>query len=511
MLSFSRPWRVFRWQATSQVHRHKKSLSSVPIQRYFGTRSQSKSRLTRDQAELREARRQIFNVEEHFKDYATSESYLTALRKAQRRLDALLINSRNEKVRAQLLRKYQHLIGDRELHVFYVDSVMYHLEGSTDKERELSGIPQLRQHLQDLQGETIFKERDHFITTRIPALIGSFMAWMESKKNEGAPEERRQLPDAHELELRHSVTTWADAMHAAFEKNIDHPLEHNTEEINRQCAKVANRWWVWPHPSVAAWVRHQGSHYTSIRGRRCWNTDLLRSFYEVTSRNWQVFHGQTERIFKALETNIISPWEAYEHQCRKLEAPVNFLTTLAARIHILILNVASAINAYRKGMSRIVLSYKQFGKLIWIGPVVSLVLLAVFFSFWANSKTGKGSHARRVKTLHSRVSSEAFVDDFRSRLSGDFDELITETSQAISDRLGREFGALRSDVDLMQKKQRSEFYETYYENHWKSVAQLHGVKAAIEKLVDDMNNLAAPAREMAQKQYALASPDNRPV
>lgn len=371
-----------------------------------------------DQAQLRQAKADVLRVEADSESYGSVADYKKATRLTQTKLDALLINSRNDKVQADLNRKYGHLGPSGRLEVFCIDNLRYS-QANCEEEEGLSGIPQLRQYLEDLPAEPLFREKDQFITNRIPALVGSFMTWLEASRIDVEAEKRPPLPAAYALELSQVVVEqWAKNMNEVFDKTIDDGLEKGTETIISKCWEVAKSWERYSTGSVSCMVKHRGTHRTPSLGFKCWNTELVRCFNGVME--WSEYHVGINPFNTNLKRAILSPWRDYEGQCRKLEAPPNFLKSLERRLDTLSNSIDDAITTYKKGARKVMLdadsahpgsyiidcmleAYDEASRLTGKSAFLHLKVDLTQDRAWTNSETPR-SHA--VACFERRVRRE---------------------------------------------------------------------------------------------------------
>jgi hypothetical protein len=276
-----------------------------------------------------------------------------AVKDAERKLERLLITTRNEKVEKDLQRKYGSYVKNGNFKVFCIDNLLY-LKAKTEEEKELSGIPALRQHLEDLPAEPLFKTMNLFLTNKIPALIGSFGNWVESCRVDMELENRPRLPEAAELRACHEVVSeWVRKMHVVFEDYINTPLEKGTEKICHACLSVAKSWERWPSSSVGSWAKNYGTHRTGSMGSRCWNMELLTCFNdEVMGQSWHDFEVHTHPLLNVLETDVTGRLKTYAVQCHELRAPANFEKSLRNRMDLLMTALGAAKKTYMKSVGQ---------------------------------------------------------------------------------------------------------------------------------------------------------------
>lgn len=303
-------------------------------------------------AELRKAKAELQRIDSS-QEWPTFQAFRKAERAMQLRLDSLLIEARKKKVTADLRRKYESWLGIGDLKVFCVDNPMYWCSDSEEC-RQLSGIPQLRQHLEDLPAESLFREKNLFVAKKIPALFASFSTWMESSRPDPAFEKYPRLPEADEVAVSvKAVRSWGVDMLSIFEKLLYSPLQQATESIVSDCLEVAKGWERWHLKSVHAWVRNRGTYRTASMGTRCWNTELLTCFSKMTVKKWHAFEVDTDPILSALDAAIMKPWEEYAERCRTLGAPGNFLISLSNRVDILKNKLETTKEAYFNGVNKL--------------------------------------------------------------------------------------------------------------------------------------------------------------
>ncbi|EXJ79437.1 hypothetical protein A1O3_08939 [Capronia epimyces CBS 606.96] len=442
-------------------------------------------------ADLREAKAEVRRVESQCDDYPSVKAYKDALKRAVLKLNTLLIDGRNKKVQAELTHKYSHLARKGKLRVFCVDNVEYSKD--SDKQKELSGIPQLRQYLADLPAEALFQEKNSFISDRIPALVASFMTWMESSRINSNAEQPPYLPDLDKLRLSQAVVVdWDKQMNAIFCRHIGSSLGEASGSIESNCLHVAKGWAHWAHQSVAAWLRHEGTHRTPTLGYRCWNMELLRCFNEVMCPKYREFHAGIDPLLRELETNVIRPWKTYEEQCQQLQAPRSFLRSLAKRSDKLRDVVARALKRYSREEGRVIVDANS-------AHSASYIVDCMLETYYAAQKIpGKHGTIKRHNKLQARVSSQEFVENFRDLLSEGFEEAVSKARKTVEKALRAEFKAVQTDLEVIQQ---SNGPDKLFKVYLKYGCDCEQAAVKIQKQMDEMDGLAATAREMAKKQY----------
>ncbi|ETI26685.1 hypothetical protein G647_10345 [Cladophialophora carrionii CBS 160.54] len=417
-----------------------------------------------------------------------------AAKDAQRKLDTLLINTRNERVGKDLKRKYGSYVQNGNFNVFCIDNSLYS-KAKTEAERELSGIPALRQHLEDLPAEPLFKATDLLLAKEIPALIGSFGNWVESCRVDPELESRPRLPEAAELEVCHEfLSEWVMRMHDVFEKCVNSPLEEGAGKICKACHDVARVWESWPHASVGSWARHDGNYRTVRIGPRCWNAELLKCFNdEVMGQSWHDFEVQTDPLLNILQANITERVTTYAAQCRELHAPANFEKSLLNRLYILRIALENARKTYMKDLGQMRLDANGAHQESYIVDC----MLETYRE--AGRLCGHAATKKRHGILQQRVSREDFVHDFRSRLFEEFREIINRASGSIKTALRATVEAIESDLDAIRPKDGKErLFKTFPDYG----ADCERMLSKAHSQMEEINELAAKARAMAKEQYS---------
>ena len=305
-----------------------------------------------NEAEVRAAKQAIAKVEQN-EDEMTVKQYKAALKRAQLKLDKLLIQARNQKVTENLRRKYASWYGTGELKVFCIDNMLFE-DNDFEESKELSGIPALRLDLEEISAESLFKDKDVFVGKMLPALVGSFGTWMDSCRIKLEREDRLRLPEVDELKVtKDAIVAWEERMKHIFVECIDTPLDQAAARICLQSLKVARQWEDWHWLTKRAFARRNGTHKTDKVGHHCWNTELLECFKAVTTEKWYELAASVQPLIAALDTTITDPWRQYTEQCRKLEASENFLISLSARHKVLKSEVTRAKELYFKEMEKL--------------------------------------------------------------------------------------------------------------------------------------------------------------
>ncbi|KIW26535.1 uncharacterized protein PV07_09622 [Cladophialophora immunda] len=411
---------------------------------------------------------------------------------AQRRLTTLLITTRNEKVQKDLLKKYGSYVKGGILKVFCVDNVMY-WNATGDEERELSGIPALRQHLRDLPAESLFKASDLFLAKKIPALVSSYATWVESCRIDLELENRPPLPDASELRMcLNKVGPWADEMLGVFERCFNTPLKAASESIRAACLKVAQGWEKWKAGSVASCVRHDGNYTGGALGPRNWNNELLQCFDDaVMGQSWHHFEVETDPLLTEIG-NIITVFQGYASQCSALRAPVNFQNSLAARVDVL----KSTIEAERKFYLKGVGAMRSHA----IGTHQDSYIVDCMLETYreASRVTGLGSNKTRHSTVQKRVGSEDFVEAFRTHLLEEFQDVINGARARIKASLELEIEAIESDLEAIQPSKDNQRLFKVYPAYGETCEDL---LSKVTKQLEETDELAGTARAMAKERY----------
>ncbi|KAL2403132.1 hypothetical protein ABEF93_007530 [Exophiala dermatitidis] len=467
------------------------------------------------EAELRKAKAELHRVTGSRGDFKSSEAYTRACKSAEFKIDTLLIQSRNAKVRTGLLRKYRNLFGEQDVKVFCIDN-MLETQAGEDIDGALNGIPQLRQHLRDLPAEAFFKEKDFFISNKIPALVASFQNWVESNQSisPGSIEQSPSLPDTDSLELSYIPAAWIPNTRMVFNQKIKNIILSSSPTITSQCLEAARHWESWKSASVLSWVRRHGNHITQARGSVNWNWDLLYPFVQAVGKRWTELKHDVVPSLADLKASILGVWEVYELKCRQLNAPPNLQASLTGRINNIRNDLDSAEHVWHKGLKHIKTSSTTPN---WQG---GSYIVDCMLETYEEGRTfsGRGSTALRHQALQQRVSHSDFVDDFVDRISKDFEDLMAKVSTKITKVLETELQAVRSDIEVMQKKKMKETEPTDFKTNQTMIqAELTKIKdeidyeelsADIQKMICQMDELAATAREMAKIQPELWSSNN---
>jgi hypothetical protein len=303
-------------------------------------------------AEVRASKEAVAKVEQNQDDY-TVRQYNTALKLAQLKLDKVIIQARNQMVTANLKRKYASWYGTGELKVFCIDNMLFE-DNDFEESKVLSGIPALRQDLEDISAESLFMDKDAFVGKMLPALVGSFGTWMDSCRIKLEREDCLRLPEVDELKVtKNTIVAWEERMKHMLVECIDIPLDQAAARICLESLKVARQWEGWHWLTKRAFARRNGTHTTAKVGRHCWNTELLTCFKAVTAEKWYELTASVQPLIAALDTTITDPWRQYTEQCRKLEASENFLISLSARHKVLQSEVTRAKEFYFKEMEKL--------------------------------------------------------------------------------------------------------------------------------------------------------------
>ncbi|KIX93968.1 uncharacterized protein Z520_10305 [Fonsecaea multimorphosa CBS 102226] len=411
---------------------------------------------------------------------------------AERRMTKLLVTARNEKVQKDLHKKYGSYVKGGILKVFCVDNVMY-WKATTDEERELSGIPALRQHLGDLPAETLFKATDLFLAKKIPALVGSFATWVESCRIDLELENRVPLPGAGELRLcLEKIENWATRMLEVVERCFTTRLKEASESIRAACLKVTQRWGEWPAGSFRSCLKNDGIYTAARMGPRNWNQELGLCFNEeVTGQGWHDFEVAIDPLLNEFG-NIIAVFEGYAKQCSDLRAPANFLKSFTARLDVLKSTFKAEMIRYHTVVGEI--RFHANG-----GHQDSYLTDCMLETYReANRVIGTGSMKKRLAMLQSYVDSKEFVDAFSTHLWEGFQEVIADMFGKISEALEREIEAIESDLEVIQptgdKQRLFKVYPAYGE-------ECEDLLVKVSKQLEEIDELAATARAMAKERY----------
>jgi hypothetical protein len=99
-------------------------------------------------------------------------------------MNGLLIQARNEKVKANLQAVYAEHFSPKLMPVFCIDNV-YYQEQEFPQAVDLSGIPDLRRYCLSLPGRALFRSADIYLETSLPALINSLEIWLDAAHTAG--------------------------------------------------------------------------------------------------------------------------------------------------------------------------------------------------------------------------------------------------------------------------------------------------------------------------------------
>jgi hypothetical protein len=151
------------------------------------------------------------------------------------------MDARNNKIQNVLTQKYGTTIPSARFMVFCIENVMY--SEHDDRHRKLRGIPALREHLQDLRAEPLFKASNLLLAKQIPALLNSFSRFVQMPRIDMKLENRVPLTGLDELRVSlDDVIDWSEKLKTTFEQCIDKPLAQNTHAIRAACISVARAW-----------------------------------------------------------------------------------------------------------------------------------------------------------------------------------------------------------------------------------------------------------------------------
>ncbi|OAP55180.1 hypothetical protein AYL99_10880 [Fonsecaea erecta] len=415
----------------------------------------------------------------------------TAKKSAAAGMQALFITARNEKVTKDLQKKYGTYVKGG-VKVFCVDNPMY-WDATTDEERELSGIPALRQYLADLPAESLFKATDLFLAKKIPALVSSYGNWVDSCRIDLELEDRPQLPEARKLrQCLGTLRDWATKMFGVFEECFDTPLRESSELISAACLKVSQDWEKWPSGSVNLCFRNDGISTGGIMGSRNWNNELGLIFNElVMGQSWHHFEVATDSLLNEFG-NIIAFFEVYAKQCSDLQAPANFQNSLTARLDVLKSTFETEKKRYLSVVGKI--RFHANG-----GHQDSYIMDCMLDTYQdARRVSGSGSVRKRLTILQSRVGSGQFVDAFRTHLFDEFRGAVDNVLGKLKIALEREIEAVESDLEAIQPSiENQKLFKV--DPDYGEVCEF--VLTKVIKQLEEVDDLAETARAMARERY----------
>ncbi|KAK5194851.1 hypothetical protein LTR99_009977 [Exophiala xenobiotica] len=447
-------------------------------------------------ADVRRAQAEIKRVKEN-QDNMRGGEYVKALKQAEFKLESLMIKARVEKVTGKLKQKYGSRVGTGELKVFCIDN-LYYEQTEFQEGRELSGMDALRRGLEQISAESLFKDKDLFIRKNVTALLGSFETWMEASKVNLEVKDTPLLPELDDLRgTKNALLEWETDMRQAFMECVILPLDQATAQISLNCLEVAKQWDDWHWCTKRAFAAKNGNHTTKAVQKRDWNSELLACFRAATAEGWSRLAVRVKRLLDNLNGKIIAPWKSYSEKCRQLNAPTNFRSSLSARNDILTVEIHKTKELYIKEMEKLIANANT------AGPGSDIV--DCMLETYADMKQlhGPGLGEALSTTLLDRVSSEKFVKDYRSRLTVQFKWTMRIVTAKIRKELHAAFDKTESDLIAIQGRSgETRLFKAFpeYEQECASVTY------KVRKQAEELDELAAEARKMAQEQYGYYGP-----
>lgn len=243
--------------------------------------------------------------------------------------DNIVVRARNRKVKKDMLDRYGSRLSAGQFHVFCVDNALF-MDRESDR-TDISEIPLLQTHVQDLPARALFQVNDSFIGNDHHAMYYTFETWVYGCRPR--PDAFNViLPEPEALRNFHrELKDWTTNIGSSFEEIVLKPLRIATPRINAAALAVAESWREVHFGTVRAICKKYGRHITKTSRNFDWNGDLIDCFLADIEHNWFQFESMVHKSLLQLKELISKAFQEYPNLCSKLGAPHSFLMSLKSR------------------------------------------------------------------------------------------------------------------------------------------------------------------------------------
>ncbi|CAK7222837.1 hypothetical protein SBRCBS47491_004998 [Sporothrix bragantina] len=256
---------------------------------------------------------------------------------AKREQKRLLIEARNDHVRAALQQTYAAETNGQSLNVFCVSNKWYEKHGAAGNVDlvQASGIPALRQHCQAVAADARLAEAMHFLRSTVASLLASLGLWTARQlravdtvdENENGVqgtgldvETIYQAADDVRRQLLQLPVDFERTLQDTFQEHIVRFFAERSQNWSRAASDKGAEWKAWHHTQYHAWCAHDGDHTTAARGYENWNALISWKMRTELDFSWELFEeeattecqrvlGQSTTLLRSLEeiVNVETP------------------------------------------------------------------------------------------------------------------------------------------------------------------------------------------------------------
>lgn len=250
------------------------------------------------------------------------------IKKAKWETKALTIEARNRGVKATMQERYGSMLNCGQFSVFCVDNTLYMAHKGME---EVSGIPELQSHVEQLPAKTLFRLYNAFIGSHHHAMVASFETWVSSSRPR-AGDLKQLLPEPMALRaFRDELKLWGAEITDTFHNYIITPILGAEDRIIHSANMVTGSWGKLPYTTINAVCRREGKLEKSKRGPQDWNQELTECFNRVAGENWRIFDDHLRTSLAKLNRKIFDAFQEYPRTCQELGAPPSLLRSLTTR------------------------------------------------------------------------------------------------------------------------------------------------------------------------------------
>ena len=292
-------------------------------------------------------------AEEQYED-AEDNGSAQEIALAKYRLRKLKMEARNAWVTAELKNTWSSTFAPQELKVFCVDNKLH--RSNNQMEKELSGIPALRQYASNLMAQVLYKNAMESLLVKTPALIRSYQTYIDVLKDPPADLEKELAVGLKEIEQAHMYwAAWQESVSGAY-GDITTTIQTKRLSIIGSAHDCLTQWGSLPWITIGAFFRRGGVY--KVPGSSVpvsWCGQLLECILRFTRSWWRKLDKRILSAWQSLIANIIGRFEAHESRYENGIGPDTVIRLLRNRKD----NLKSLLEAEKTEFTQKLLAIKR--------------------------------------------------------------------------------------------------------------------------------------------------------
>ncbi|KAF5862014.1 hypothetical protein ETB97_012252 [Aspergillus alliaceus] len=371
-------------------------------------------------------------------------------------LDRFLIESRNQRVSAQLLQNH----GDG-VRVFCISNELYskHRQSGmrhADTYIELSGIRELRRYCQLVPAEAQFRFVAAFIEHRVPAVVRSVKQWTLAGSDnvtvERANALRQTMLDVESVFRERLILRTSEArkfprrLEDRFREDIVSLTNEGCSRWKSSALQASTIWAGWHHSTYAAFCRNYGTHSTrAARGYHCWNDELLKGMQTDLEERW-VSIEEWVYMQKAALGEIVR--NTFQESSAQIE---NILHLAPLALGNLIDNMSDwescVVAAVNQSLDNLIQGLNRVGEDTLHGHDSSYIagLMRPVYN-QCNSESGTGSDSRRKMQMRTHLARSGIFRNLVNISEESRRSVVEESCRDLRQKLEEEVGHICNDL-----------------------------------------------------------------